>query len=177
MSMSVFVEKMPTEITEEIERFCEEIAPGQTPVFVSVQPQPNAVIDGCHTNVEQHVKANGGTPIYGWIIWQSPALLNAVFHCNWLSESGTLSDITPKSDGETKILFLPDPARRWEGRCVASRRKGRRSGRPIGQFVTIMEQIDRIKAKYRPGEPFSLVDQQRTLNLMMEAGRDPVGDH
>ncbi len=167
--LSVFTETMPTHVTEEIEKFCEEVAPGQMPVYVPVAPEGEAEIDKCHVNVDEHVKSHGGTPIYGWIIWQSPALLHALFHCNWLSPSGELIDITPKVDGETKILFLPDPANQWKGRYVPSRRKARRTDPVIARFVSLNDQMDKIRVKYLPGQPFSSSDARSSMALMFES--------
>lgn len=169
MKVSVLTEKTPVQITAEIERFCEEVAPGQKPVYVPVKPEKEAEVSRCHVNVEHHVKAHGGTPMYGWIIWQSPALLHAEFHCNWLSSNGKLSDITPKVDGETQILFLPDQIVKWNGRVVPSRRKARRQSPAIDRFVATYEQMDKIGAKYLAGQPYSSVDQERYLKLMMES--------
>lgn len=169
MKVSVLTEKTPVQITAEIERFCEEVAPGQKPVYVPVKPEKEAEVSRCHVNVEHHVKANGGTPVYGWIIWQSPALLHAEFHCNWLCSNGELLDITPKVDGETQILFLPDQIVKWNGRVVPSRRKARRRSPAIDRFVATYEQMDKIGAKYLSGQPYSLVDQERYLKLMMES--------
>lgn len=167
--LSVFMETMPTHVTEEIKKFCEEVTPGQLPVYVPVAPQTEAEIDKCHVNVEEHIKSHGGTPIYGWIIWQSPALLHALFHCNWMSPDGELIDITPKVDGETKILFLPDPAKQWKGRYVPSRRNARRSDPLIARFVAVNDQMDKIRVKYLPGQPFSSIDAQSSMALMFES--------
>jgi len=169
MKFAVLTEKMPVQITAEIERFCEEVAPGQKPVYVRVKPENGAEFSGCHVNVEYHVKAFGGTPVYGWIIWQSPALLHAEYHCNWLSSNGELSDITPKVDGETQILFLPDQIVRWNRRVVPCRRKARRRSPAIDRFVAIYERMDKIRAKYLAGQPYSSVDQEHYLTLMMES--------
>lgn len=169
MLLSMLTEKMPVQISEEIERFCEEVAPGQKPVYVPVKPEQNSEVSRCHVNVEHHVKALGGTPVYGWIIWQSPALLHAEFHCTWLSSNGKIFDITPKADGETQILFLPDQIVKWKGRVVPSRRKTRRRNPAIDRFVALYEQMDKIGAKYLAGQPYSWVDQERYLKLMMES--------
>ena len=171
MSLSMFEEKMPNQVTEEVGQFCEEVAPGQKPIYVPVQPTVEAELDQCHLNVEEHVKSNGGTPVYGWIVWQSPALLHALFHCNWLSPDGELVDITPKADGERKVLFLPDPTNQWTGRSLPCRRKARRSNTPLLQWVKVHEQMDTIRVSYLPGQRFSPFDEFRFLDLMLQAGK------
>ena len=40
--------------------------------------------------------------------------LEAVHHAVWHRPDNTLADVTPKVDGEQRILFLPDPARPFD---------------------------------------------------------------
>ena len=171
MSLAMFVEKTPTKITEEVGRFCEEVAPGQTPVYVRVRVQAGAEAGQCHINVERHVQAHGGTPLYGWIIWQSAALLDAEFHCNWSDREGEVWDITPKADGETTILFVPEPTLRWGGRAVPSRRKARRSGPSLASLVAVMAESDKIRTQYLAGQRLSPLDTSRIMTLTSQTSR------
>jgi hypothetical protein len=51
----------------------------------------------------------GGEPLYGWLVWEASGLyLNAEFHCVW-QDGRDLYDITPTQEGETCVLFAPDP--------------------------------------------------------------------
>lgn len=65
----------------------------------------------CHLNVRCHVKTHGGSVVNGWMIWDYEpfTFAEAEFHCVWRSPAGLLVDLTPKVDGESEILFLPDP--------------------------------------------------------------------
>lgn len=171
VKLSIFTELLPTQVTQEIEEFCAEVVPGQKPVYVPVRPEAGAGINRCHVTVERHVQALGGEPVYGWIIWQSAALLHAEFHCNWMTPTGELIDITPKVDGETAILFLSDPARRWAGRLVPSRRKARRNSPPLARLVAVLEERDRIMAKCQSGQPVAPLVQQRLTGLELEYSR------
>jgi hypothetical protein len=168
---SVFEEKLPVQITEEIERFCDRIAPGRKPVYVPVRPAAGARVSRCHVNVEGHVRVHGGGPVYGWIVWQSAALLHAEFHSNWLSPAGEMIDITPKADGEDRVLFLPDSNGWWEGRLVPSRRQARRDDPLLARLLTAFVDRDRIRAKYRVGEPASWLDIARHGRLQLEIAR------
>lgn len=169
MLLHVFDERTPKEITDEIKRFCEEVTPGEQPFFVPVRPESGAVTSECHPNVERHVKAQGGEAVYGWIIWQSPAVLHAEFHCNWRSPDGKLIDITPKADGEAEILFLPDQRHQWSGWAVPCRRKARRTDPMLAQFISVMDQIARIQSKYLAGQPVSPIDANRLIGLQRRA--------
>ena len=75
----------------------------------SFTPEP----DNCHINVWVQCDKHGGKPQQGWIIGQDLQndFLEARFHSVWLSPSGKLIDLTPRSDKEKRIMFLPDPER------------------------------------------------------------------
>ncbi len=61
----------------------------------------------------------GGATVLGWCIWERPGInLHATFHTVWKSWNGELIDVTPKPDGEARILFLPDPTLVWEGKRI-----------------------------------------------------------
>jgi hypothetical protein len=46
---------------------------------------------------------------HGWTVWyKQDYLIEGEFHAVWRSPEGVLSDITPKPDGERRILFVPD---------------------------------------------------------------------
>jgi hypothetical protein len=169
MAFSVFDENTPTEISDEIKQFCDEVAHGESPFFVSLLPHRHATINRCHVNVEDFIRMNGGSPVYGWLIWKSKALLNAVFHCIWQSPIGQFVDITPQPDGEKAILFLPDVSRQWHGRIVPSRMKARIKSSPLFRLIKIHGQIDNLYAAYRPDQPFSQYDTARLGSLGREA--------
>jgi len=71
------------------------------------------IAGNCHTNVLHRVREHGGERLNGWMIWEAPGLFaEGEFHCVWRSPDGDLVDVTPRRDGEARILFLPDPATR-----------------------------------------------------------------
>lgn len=75
----------------------------------------------CHLNVAHLVRERGGQAVTGWMIWESATLVDAEHHCCWRAPDGVLFDVTPRVDGEDRVLFLPDPARRiaaGDGRTV-----------------------------------------------------------
>jgi hypothetical protein len=158
-------ETTPLAITAKITEFAQELAPGQKAVYVPVLPKPGAKTSECHLNVERFVKENGGSPVYGWTIWQSPLCLNAEFHCNWRDESGRMIDITPKADGEKQIVFVPDPSRKWDGFGFASRYFALVDTHVVHEMLTVMREMGQIGEKYRPHEFFSQEDAHRMVAL------------
>lgn len=176
MLNNAFVEQMPNTITEEIEHFCQSIVSGQKPLYVSVMPVPDAEVNRCHINVKQQVHHCGGSSVFGWIIWQSKALLHAEFHCVWQSDD-TLIDITPKTDGETKIVFLPDSHHTWNGHVIPSRRQGRIKHPLLSKLLGVLAEMDRIQARYSAYEQIGHFDVGRLKNLELKASGLMVGIH
>lgn len=114
----------PQEVTDQILEFCRSIDSTTSPRFVDVKPSGHAVLSECFDNTERQVFQLGGSVQYGWTIWETPGvLLDAEFHAIWRDQNGTLVDITPKDDGETRILFLPDNTRVWEKELVPNIRR------------------------------------------------------
>lgn len=66
----------------------------------------------CLDNCAHAANAGLGTVVYGWMIWELRRLrfIEAEFH-SVISQGGQLLDITPRTDGEELILFVPDPGR------------------------------------------------------------------
>src|SRR5688572_11887872 len=79
------------------------------PVWVPVRPENGALPNECFYNLPDHIKKHSGSTQYGWTIWQCANLfVEGEFHAVWVSPKGEWIDITPKADGETRILFVPD---------------------------------------------------------------------
>jgi hypothetical protein len=72
--------------------------------FVDVRPAPGAELGMCQRNVTEHIKANGGTLVHVWAIWVNLLFLMGEFHAIWRSPTGTLVDVTPTAEGETRVL-------------------------------------------------------------------------
>ena len=116
----------------------------------------------CFINVLHRVRENGGSCLYGWVIWQSPYFIEAEHHAVWKAPDGRVLDITPRVDGEKSVLFVPDKTatidRRpggdllWEniihvpaptdrfgnGRIVKARRGLLRSSRPPAAIASLV---------------------------------------
>jgi len=114
----------PAEISKEIIAFCKEIDPTYPPVFIPVAQSEEVRFNYCMTDVPKFVEKNGGSVQYGWTIWEDPSIsLEAEFHATWINPRGKLIDVTPKSDGESKILYLKDSWRLYENKLVDNIRK------------------------------------------------------
>jgi len=89
---------------------CDKISPGSRPLRIPVQPICSALLGECFPNVRQKIKNEGGGIQHGWAIAERAGLfIEAEFHGVWIGPSRALIDVTPKRNGETATLFLPDP--------------------------------------------------------------------
>jgi SEC-C motif len=105
----------PKLIHRHVRDLCEKIVPGGTPVWVSVEVMPGAQVNECFPNVQRKIATHGGSIQHGWTIWERPGLfIEGEFHGVWVSPEGTFIDVSPKVDGETEILFLPDPVETFD---------------------------------------------------------------
>src|SRR5438552_1876414 len=112
----------PRAITQTVLQFCAQIASGQHPFYVEVKPDPMALPLECFPNVAAKIAQEAGTVEHGWAIWEWPGVfLEAEFHAVWGSPDGKLIDVTPTPDGEKRILYLPDPKRKYQGTSLPNR--------------------------------------------------------
>lgn len=113
-------ETTPLSVSPPVEAFAATLDSGSVPSFVPVLPEPGCVVAECFFNVMEKVEREGGSIRYGWIIWENPKVwLLGEFHAVWEGPDGELIDITPKADGERRILFQPDGHRVYEFAPVA----------------------------------------------------------
>jgi hypothetical protein len=136
---------MPREITPAILDFCSKVT-GGVPSYVDVRPDPGADFGECYASVDRKIAKDGGEKIYGWWIGEWPrAMLEAQFHCVWKSPSGEMVDIVPKPECKSvKILFLPDPTRRFEGKRIDTRRSALATDMLINEYIVALADAERL---------------------------------
>jgi len=138
----------PSTISEPILGLCRSICASQEPMYVKHGPESYAQVDECFPAIDRKVQECGGKVHYGWQIWEWPGvLLEAEFHAVWLSPEHELVDITPKSFKVEKILFLPDPSMRYEGKQVNNIRVPLSDNPITRDFIGICDAIFRIQNK------------------------------
>lgn len=98
----------PPKLTGQILALCDDLGTIE-PLYLNVSPSPGARMGWCSANVQDRRRKEGGRPLYGWLLWEASGLyLIAEFHCVW-QDGQDLHDITPTQEGETCVLFAPDP--------------------------------------------------------------------
>jgi len=138
----------PQMVGEAVAALCAEISPNTTPVYVPVAPKHGYVSGNCFFNVAAHVRASGGEAVNGWILWEWPGVfLEAEHHAVWQA-GDELMDVTPHPDGETRILFLPDPARPLNmSSLLMNVRRPLSRARPVSKLIDLVDTYDEVYRK------------------------------
>lgn len=128
-------ETTPRRITPPVKRLCKKLVADGMPGFVPVLAASSAKANAAYENVEQTIQVNGGDHSPGWLIWEMRGvLLNAERYTCWRSPEGDVVDVTPKPDGEKRILFLegPDP---WDGSRVCPTTYALVDDEPVKNYI------------------------------------------
>lgn len=138
----------PQSVTAAINALCSELVVAPSPLYLSLHAEKYAQHGDCYGAVSEKMRRDGGTTQYGWIIWQTDELMiEAEFHAVWKSPEGNLLDITPKVDGESTVLFLPDPVRIDEGGRIDNIRRALKQDRVIEDFISACERAYKANEK------------------------------
>ena len=126
-------------ITPPIKRLCRKLAADSLPRFVPVLAASNAKANAAHENVEDTIRVNGGVHAPGWLIWEMRGILvNAERYTCWRSPEGDLIDVSPKPDGEKRILFLQGPEP-WDGSRVCPTTCALVDDEPVLEYIRIYQ--------------------------------------
>lgn len=77
-------------------------------VMVPVRVEFYAKPAECFPNVDEKVKRDGGSIVYGWSVLLGQFLVEAERHAVWKSPQEELIDITPSTSEMTTTLFIPE---------------------------------------------------------------------
>jgi len=109
-------------ISKNLLKLARQIDATSTPEYVPVEVWPGCSPNRWFENVAGVVKLQGGSIQHGWSLHEQAHFAEGEFCAVWRRLDGRLIDVTPDADGETRILFLPDSKRVWEGEAVESQR-------------------------------------------------------
>jgi hypothetical protein len=146
----------PAELSAQLKRLCEELVPGAAPLYVDVSAVESPANE-CFPLVEERVRSEGGTALFGWSLWEMPSVfIEAEFHAVWKSPTGSLLDISPKKEPTQRILFLPDPTRTYEGYQINNVRRALRADPAVTGFLATCDEeyefLNRGDRKAQHGE-------------------------
>ena len=128
----------PEEINENISKLLDRLKLKSEPVIVPVILEPNAKLENCFINVQEKVKNYGGKIIYGWALYQSTIICEAIRHAVWKSPDGNLVDITTTNFGFKKTMFIDDDLE-YYGQLIDSVRLNITGEKIIDDFIKICE--------------------------------------
>lgn len=122
---------------------CRGLVVDEVPIYLEFESTPGAVVNECYGNVEEMIKKEGGSIQYGWQIWDTlPGVMaEAEFHAVWVDSTGLLHDITPKNPPTNRILFLPDPEKKFIGAQIDNKRIPLKDDPLIREFIKTAEQL------------------------------------
>lgn len=103
----------PKKVSGAIKRFLNDAGLDGRPSYLEfTETAPEYWAKYCLDNCEAERLKTGCEIIYGWMIWQDKkeSFIEAEFHAI-VKTDGKFVDITPRVDGERKILFVEDLAK------------------------------------------------------------------
>lgn len=139
----------PKEVGKNVFRLREKLGLSTEPVFVPVRDTEGYKVADCFYNVPQKIAKDGGSIQYGWTVWEhSGRLIEGEFHAVWVDPNGAFLDITPKPDGESHILFFPDPNRIYENIPVDNVRLLLTNKLSVVHAIREQERLAKLRIKY-----------------------------
>jgi hypothetical protein len=112
----------PETIDQKVASFCRRLS-SAAPIFIEVTPESWCRQSCCEMNVEKLIEQQGGEKVIGYKIWyKKNKYIEAERHVIYKNES-EYRDLTFNTDGETRILFVPDSdtSKDYEGRPMKIR--------------------------------------------------------
>lgn len=110
------------------------------PFYVECTPVQGAPYDECFHLIDDCVSNCGGTSVIGWAIWERPKVyIEAEFHAVWRSPDGKHIDFAPRRLPVPRILFLPDPRRKYSGTQVNNVRKALVNDKDVKNFLSLAD--------------------------------------
>lgn len=156
--------RTPDAVNAVVQQFSEKVSPGQTPVFYDCEPSPGQD-QWCFPIVQARVAKDGGQMVLGWAIWIWPGvLIEAEFHALWEDPQGVRHDIAPRSDGTTRVLFVPDPRAEYKGQQVNNIRE------PLSKASAVQNMIKAFDDRFAVlNRGIAAYAHQIVLNPLQEA--------
>lgn len=160
----------PKTISEFVLKFCSEITSVFPPVYLQIESFSGAIPDECYENVEKYIKQYGGSIQYGWQIWEWPnVMIEAEFHAVWVSASGEYKEVTPKASGIDKVLFLPDPTRKYRGKQINNIRKALKEKQSIKDFIDSSNKLFELLNRGELADQYGLITMTPEMKVVQTA--------
>lgn len=110
--------------------------------YVQCSPVQGAPENECFALIEDCVARCGGTATVGWAIWERPNVyIEAEFHTIWHSPDGKPFDFSPRTLPIPRILFLPDPRRKYNGTQVNNVRRPLTNDKDVKKLLALADRL------------------------------------
>lgn len=128
----------PKIVSHNILRLIKKLELSPEPMWIDVIAENGCSFNECFENVKKKTSKDGGRIVYGWQIceWEN-VMIEAVFHSIWRSPDNIFIDITPKPNGENKILFFKDNKRIFHGARIDDERFPLRNDKLIKDYMSL----------------------------------------
>jgi hypothetical protein len=103
----------PKKISKRVKKFISTIGDIGEPEYLTFTCSSERYLSKhCLSNCEAESHFSGCPIVYGWIVWEDKQLrfIEAEFHAV-MKRNNKHVDITPRVDGEVRVLFVPDRER------------------------------------------------------------------
>lgn len=152
--------RVPGKNDRVVQAFCRRLVVGGRSQYVPVRPVVGEPVDECFTIVPKQVAAHGGEQHIGWAIWIWPGVfIEAEFHAIWKRPDGRLVDVTRKARQCSRVLFLKDPSREYEGVQVDNIRRALNNDPQTLRFIELAH------ARFLETNRGDLADYHGTIKL------------
>lgn len=146
--------KTPIPLSQDVLEFMRSISKEKHTFLKTKSSHPKFLPNFCFENVLDKCKVDGGTPLYGWAIWKNQLMVEAEFHCVWVSPNGKkIVDVTPQTDGSKRLVFLPDPSMIYQGITVPNIRVPLVNSPSLKNYIDCITELEKFKSSIM--EPYS----------------------
>ncbi|MGL1892597.1 MAG: hypothetical protein OCD02_13290 [Spirochaetaceae bacterium] len=140
--------KVPNRINRNIKKLIKKINIESKTEYITVETEILSDNEDCFMNVKNKIKRDGGDIKYGWQIVEDPFYLEAKYYCIWESPNGKLFDISPRSKGFKKTLFVHDRDNINTGINTRSIRINTSKNPLVDDFLIMFNTIESITNSY-----------------------------
>jgi len=160
----------PSEINESVRTLQKHIRGALEPIFLDLELDPAAEKLDCFNNVERRIQIAGGSVRYGWCVWLWEGnLVEGEFHAVWQSPDGNLHDITPKPDGEERILFIPDTQTTYNREPIDNIRVALSDDSEVLSLIAAGQKMATLRRQYNDGSGRSQIPISAILGELPHA--------
>ena len=128
-----------------INKVVEKINSGKEAIIVPVVVEAYSIVADCFYNVEEKVKRDGGSVLYGWSVLFSSYLCEAERHAIWKSSSGELIDITQHTGGMQYSCFVEEDLD-YQGQLIDNVRVNITENKIVDDWIMICETKSKIES-------------------------------